>query len=441
MKKLSTLLTLFALILVVGIVQAQHNDKFRCFTEQRNNELLQEIPGLEKKQQEIEDFIRKKKIVYTQQKGNGKGKGGGTGTGGGGDTTGEGFEGVITIPVYIHVLYSNETENISNDQIQSQIDVLNADYNASNADISQVPSDFADAVAGTDIQFTWSSADIVRISSNTKSWSYKDDMKKAKKGSVPVDGYLNIWVCNIGKGILGYAQFPGGPAETDGVVISPQYFGSSDAGSDFYLEAPYNKGRTATHEVGHWLNLRHIWGDSGCGGADDYVADTPEASGPHYGCPAGPVESCGSVNMTMNYMDYVDDACMYMFTAGQAGRMRALFAEGGVRDNFVGGTTSTARKGGETKEIAFKSDDFKVSMYPNPTNTHTKISISLHTTEEALSVSLVDIKGRKISSEEFHEVSGTIEHTFDVNGLKPGIYLVNITGEHHSHVQKLVVTD
>jgi hypothetical protein len=141
--------------------------------------------------------------------------------------------------------------------------------------------------------------------------------------------HVNIWVCIVGGGRLGYAQFPGGSASTDGVVISPQYFGSQG-----YVSAPFDEGRTATHEVGHYLNLRHIWGDGRCK-KDDFVSDTPSSDGPNYGCPSYPTVNCRSNDMTMNYMDYVDDACMYMFSEGQKTRMRALFANGGARDGMI----------------------------------------------------------------------------------------------------------
>ena len=140
--------------------------------------------------------------------------------------------------------------------------------------------------------------------------------------------YLNFWICEIGGGILGYAQFPGGALESDGVVIGSDYFGENAAGGQ------YGHGRTATHEVGHWLNLRHIWGDGRCK-QDDFVADTPSSDGANYGCPTYPTVNCRSNDMTMNYMDYVDDNCMYMFTVGQNDRMRSIFGTGGARESFV----------------------------------------------------------------------------------------------------------
>ena len=129
-------------------------------------------------------------------------------------------------------------------------------------------------------------------------------------------------MCQLGGGLLGYAQFPGGPAATDGVVILHSGFGTSGTAA-----APFNLGRTATHEIGHWLNLRHIWGDDGTGcSGSDFVADTPNQGGPNYGTPTFPKVSCGNApngDMFMNYMDYVDDAAMVMFTAGQVTRMQA----------------------------------------------------------------------------------------------------------------------
>ena len=129
-------------------------------------------------------------------------------------------------------------------------------------------------------------------------------------------------MCQLGGGLLGYAQFPGGPAATDGVVILHTAFGTTGTAA-----APFNLGRTATHEIGHWLNLRHIWGDdgNGCTG-DDFVADTPNAAGPNTGMPAFPHVTCGNGpngDLFMNYMDYTDDAGMFMFTNGQVTRMQA----------------------------------------------------------------------------------------------------------------------
>ena len=223
------------------------------------------------------------------------------------------------IPVNVIVIYANSQQNISQAQIESQITVLNKDYGGTNPDLSNVPSEFTGVTSsGTGIQFVLSN--IERHSNSTANWGTNDAMKTAYPPTSP-STTLNMWICNIGGGILGYAQFPGGAASTDGVVFSPQYCGSSDYDDgSFYLSAPFDKGRTATHEVGHYLNLRHIWGDGACS-ATDYVDDTPSAASANYSCPTHPSASCGSNDMFMNYMDYVDDACMYMFSDGQEARM------------------------------------------------------------------------------------------------------------------------
>ncbi|GAA4411433.1 zinc metalloprotease [Nibrella viscosa] len=288
-------------------------------------EKVKENPGLLRKMQEIEEHTQR----FAAQKGNSKPGGGG---GGPVSTTA-----TITIPVYVHVVsnVNKPEEDISDAQIQSQIAVLNADFQKLNSDASQTPAEFASRVANFNIQFVL--ARTIRKSSTKTQWGTNDAVKSTKRGgSDPInpETSLNIWVCNIGGGILGYAQFPGGSLATDGVVVGPQYFGSSAVSNNFYLEAPYDKGRTATHEIGHWLNLRHIWGDGGCG-VDDFVADTPLAGGPNYRCPGYPTVGCGNNMMTMNYMDYTYDACMYMFTEGQKTRARAVFASGGPRSSFV----------------------------------------------------------------------------------------------------------
>lgn len=247
---------------------------------------------------------------------------------------------LVTIPVVVHVLYKSATSNISDAQIQSQINVLNNDFRKLNADASNTPSVFT--ASDPNIQFCLASVDpsgnatsgITRTATAVTSFSTNDAMKYSAQGGKdawPASQYLNIWVCTLSNSILGYAQFPGGAAATDGVVIDYRYFGTNGTAT-----APFNLGRTGTHEVGHWLNLRHIWGDANCG--SDLVSDTPTHNTSNYGCPAYPhLSTCSGapVEMTMNYMDYTDDACMYMFTNGQSVRMQALFAAGGVRSSLL----------------------------------------------------------------------------------------------------------
>ncbi len=239
-------------------------------------------------------------------------------------------DGTMEIPVVFNVLYKTAAQNVSQAQLQSQIDVLNEDYAATNADYNLTSTYNSVKSGNTGIKFVLSAVN--RRSTTKTSWSTNDAMKKSAQGIAPTTPTtkLNIWVCNMGGGILGYAQFPGGSSATDGVVLDDNATGRTGTAA-----APFNKGRTATHEVGHWLNLRHIWGDATCG--NDQVGDTPLHNTANYGCPAaGHKSTCTGtpVEMTMNYMDYTDDACMYMFTVGQKTRMQATYAVGGPRASF-----------------------------------------------------------------------------------------------------------
>lgn len=283
------------------------------------NRQLNENPGLYKKMYDVEVATRRF-INGKKPSGVGNGNGGGGNDGGGGDGGGDPVDdglGQINIPVYIYVIYANSQQNISTAQINSQMAVLNADFKDTN--FSDVRSEFQGLGANVDINFDLQVVD--RQANSTSAWGTNNAVKTAYPAK---PGYLTMWVANIGGGILGYAQFPGGNPSTDGVVMSPQYFGTTG-----FVQAPFDGGRTTTHEVGHWLNLRHIWGDGRCR-QDDFVADTPSSDGPNYGCDLSE-RSCKSTDMVENYMDYSDDDCMGLFTEGQKARMRALFAPGGAR--------------------------------------------------------------------------------------------------------------
>jgi hypothetical protein len=248
---------------------------------------------------------------------------------------------VVTIPVVVHVVHDSAVpaQNIGLAQIQSQIDVLNQDFRANNPDVAGVPPVWKALVADCRIEFQLATTDpdgnptdgITRTPSSVPYFSTSaDDVKSSATGGAdpwPSDDYLNLWVCNdirddLGRTILGYAQFPGGPPSTDGVVILTSCFGATGT-----VRPTFDLGRTATHEIGHWLDLRHIWGDDGgsCSG-DDLVADTPNQSDHNFGKPTFPHVSCNNGpngDMFMNYMDYTDDAAMFMFTRGQSTRMDA----------------------------------------------------------------------------------------------------------------------
>ncbi|HJT30960.1 MAG TPA: zinc metalloprotease [Pirellulales bacterium] len=240
---------------------------------------------------------------------------------------------ITTISVVVNVVYGTRQQNVSDKQIKSQIDALNRDYAASNKDRSKAPACWSALVANTNIRFEL--ADVTRTKTDETSFGTDDGVKSVQTGGkapTDPDRCLNFWVCNLSGGILGYAQFPGGPPATDGVVIQWTAFGTVGTAT-----APFNVGRTAVHEVGHYFNLHHIWGDTNDCSGTDYVADTPNAQLPNYGRPTFPHISCNNGpngDMFMNYMDYVDDAEMVMFTHGQAARMAAALT--GPRNSLIG---------------------------------------------------------------------------------------------------------
>ena len=243
------------------------------------------------------------------------------------------LESIITIPTVVHIVWRTNSQNLSTQQIESQIDVLNQDFRRLNIDSVNTPNAFNLVAADCGIEFCLATTDplgnptngIVYVQTTETSFNmWNDGMKHSNMGGSDAwdtDRYLNIWGCNLSGSLLGYATMPGwGNSSEDGVVIGYQYFGY--LGSS---QAPYNKGRTTTHEVGHWLNLDHTWGDNNCG--NDQVADTPTQEEENYGCPNFPanINSCNTTNpngdMFMNYMDYTNDGCMNMFTQGQKSRM------------------------------------------------------------------------------------------------------------------------
>lgn len=251
---------------------------------------------------------------------------------------------IITIPVIVHVLWETSIHNISDAQIQSQIDVLNEDYRRNNIDQINTPNVWNSIAADCEIEFCLAATDpngqpttgIERIQTTHGPFGMNSDIHTSSAGGAddwPNDDYLNIWVCDIQSGLLGYASSASNwISNGDGLVIGYKYFGTTGV-----VQPPYHKGRTATHEIGHWLNLEHVWGDTNCG--DDQVNDTPTQEEENYGCPSMPhnANSCGSTNingdMFMNYMDYTNDACMNLFTEGQKIRMISTLVQ--YRSNML----------------------------------------------------------------------------------------------------------
>lgn len=286
----------------------------------------------------------------------------------------EGDKLIITIPVVVHVVWNTQTQNISDDQIYTQIDVLNWDFRRLNADTINTPAPWKPIGADCQIEFQLAKRDpdgnptngITRTQTNITSFGLSSALKFTASGGRDAwdrDRYMNIWVANLGSGLLGYATFPGGNPSLDGVAIGFNYFGTIGP-----LTPPFNKGRTATHEVGHWLWLYHIWGDDNgsCSGSD-FVDDTPNQALEFYGCPSFPqLDACSPSYpgvMFMNYMDYTDDACMNIFTQGQLLRMNA--ALGGPRLPITTSNGNTPVSG--MPICAFRADSLSI-MFNNQVN-------------------------------------------------------------------------
>jgi len=272
-----------------------------------------------------------------------------------------------TIPVVVHIIHSGGAvgagDNISQAQVIDQINIVNNDFAGTGTFVTNVPAPFAPLVANCNIQFC------LAVTDPTNGVMAEPGIDRVAASAIPGVGavppggfpmgtinntikpatiwdptrYCNMWVLKLTSGLLGYATFPagttlpgvtgGGSATNDGVVMGQQYFGSVGTAS---TSTPYHLGRTTTHELGHWLGLRHVWGDGNC--LTDYCNDTPWAKQSNYGCPAPPafVNRCGAGQspngeMTMNFMDYTDDPCMYMFTTDQRTRMQTAMSQGTFR--------------------------------------------------------------------------------------------------------------
>ncbi|MFN5323608.1 MAG: M43 family zinc metalloprotease [Bacteroidota bacterium] len=408
---------LLALTALVVIASQSFGQQHRCGTMLYHEQLKASDPGYEARLNSIEELIANSMDNDPSWK-----------------TTN-----LVTIPVVFHILYStnNSTQNISNARIQAQLNVLNNDYAATNSDTSLIPAIFKSLKSNTGIQFCLAQRDpqgnptdgIIRKQTSVTSFSTNNAIKyDAQGGSTawPSNQYLNIWVGNLGSGLLGYAQFPGGSSATDGVVLLNGSVGGPGA---LGTTPSYNRGRTATHEVGHWLNLRHIWGDSNCG--NDFVTDTPLHTTANYGCPAYPsnASSCSGspVMMTMNYMDYTNDACMYMFTIGQGTRMNSIL------------TTTRASLSSSLGCVPVglsEPQDLGIFLYPNPTDGILNID-NLYNYSESASIRVINSIGQNVATFNISDFNGT--NSIDLTSLKNGVYMVEISTDRKQAVQRIVI--
>jgi hypothetical protein len=355
---------------------------------------------------------------------------------------------VIRIPVVVHILYNTAAQNISDEQVKSQIDALNRDFRKKNADTINTPDRFKSLSADVEIEFVLATADpkgratngIVRKQTNVKEWQMDDRIKfSAQGGDDAWDGtsYLNLWVGNM-RNLLGYASVVGGPMDKDGVAINTSAFGTVNTA------APYNMGRTAVHEVGHWLGLKHIWGDTYCG--DDLVEDTPKQGGFTSGCPGGFRTTCNNGplgDMYMNYMDFTNDACMNLFTQGQKQRMKSLFGDGGPRNTllFSKGLNAPWMEESQLPEVVTTTKNStpankitQVQLYPNPVANEVVLNFYDDASWIGKELSIRNMNGVLLQK----VLISAKTQSISLNNLKPGIYFIQAINQEKKFTQKLI---
>jgi Pregnancy-associated plasma protein-A len=334
--------------------------------------------------------------------------------------------GIFTIQVVVHVVANTPSENLSDEQVRSQITILNQDFRQLNPDREKIPAEFAGVAADVGIEFCLATTDprgnpTSGITRRQTSWpnignlETGDGRKRVCYNSLggtdawDSKRYLNIWVARLSNGLLGFATFPGSaPTGEDGVFVDPRYFGLSTS-------VPHNLGRTCTHEVGHYFNLRHIWGvGSGSCDDEDGVEDTPKQRDAFRGCPAFPQLSCGGRAMFMNFMDYTDDACMHLFTEGQKDRMLAALTvarKGLLAENSCNLTTSAHQIG-----------QLGVMLFPNPATGELNVRLPVEATANPAEFAAIDALGRRVQLSITQVTDSAIQ--FDIGQLPAGPYVL-----------------
>lgn len=344
---------------------------------------------------------------------------------------------LITIPVVVHILYHYPGENIPDAVVKSQIEALNRDFRKLNADTIKIPDAYKPLAADCGIQFQLATVDargvastgIVRKYTPITRWSSDDKIKfSSEMGDDAWDAssYLNIWVGTLN--LNGYSSSPGDHANTDGIVVNNAAFGAANS-------TAYNKGRTAVHEVGHWLGLRHLWGDAFCG--DDGIDDTPKQQTFTSGCPSSVRISCGNAphgDMYMNFMDFTNDDCLLMFTHGQKQRMLALFEPGGPRNSLL---TSKGLSVPVIEQYPLPETPpqwLHIQIFPNPVKTELTVNTQYDPRWVGKQLKIYNVTGQLQFTK---TISSTVEK-LDISNLKKGIYVISAQKEGERILQKFV---
>lgn len=397
---------IFTLLLVLAVT-SQLAAQRSCISYDYEQTTLVSDPALRQKILDIENFRKQRAIAKA------------------GDVAGKPHEGkIITIPVVVHIIYNKAQENISDEKVLSQIQVLNECFRRLSADTVNTPSWYKTIAADCGIEFKLATSDpqrrkttgIVRKYTPVTRWDTDDQVKSAARaGADPWDpkSYLNIWVCSLDR-VAGYSSFPGGPEATDGVVIANSVFGKNSRGG-------YEQGKTAVHEIGHWLGLRHIWGDSYCG--DDWVDDTPKQGNFTPGCPTGIRQSCSNGkngDMYMNYMDLTQDACINLFTEGQKERMRTFFEEGFPRYSLLSSYGLQPPTNNELAPPEEQPGVLQYKIYPNPASSEIILDLSYDVRWLGQAIRVTNIQGQQVMQV---PVNAKVMR-LDIRKLTPGLYFL-----------------
>jgi len=346
----------------------------------------------------------------------------------------------VVIPVVVHVVYSDASQNISKAQIHSQLDVLNADYSRTNDDAFMTPSVFKPLAGNPEIVFRLATLDpngnntdgITRTFTSNLNIGNTNRYYQSALGGKDIwdrDQYMNIWICEIGNDILGFASPPGSDAESDGLVLDPRFFGTMGTAL-----SPYNEGRSTTHEVGHWLGLDHIWGVSGSCTIDDGIDDTPPQDDFQSGCPVFPTTSCSNDpngDMFMNYMDYTNDACMNLFTKGQVEKMHTTV-------NILRPTLFSSMALTGINE-PWTTDSPELGIFPNPSNGAVKIAVNANGSSDG-TVSVYSLLGELIWQQKL-PATPTTTWSVDFSDQPRGIYMVSLQSSAGVTTKKLSLTN
>lgn len=323
---------------------------------------------------------------------------------------------IMYIPVIVHVVYATEDENISLEQINSQLNVLNEDYRSRNTDLIDIDSDFIDSYGDAKIEFVLADKisqlqvdAVIRRSTSITVFKDSDLFNSDMGGSDPImdEAILNVWVANLAEGLLGFY-------DQKGVAIDFRSFGTVGT-----AQTPYHLGRTLTHEIGHFLSLKHLWGNGGCD-SDDGIDDTPNQADALSGC--SPSNSCGSQDMTQNFMNTSTDECLLFFTEGQIAAMRYYLE------------TNLPSMIHSANDVILSNAviDDQVSIYPNPSiDGEFTLSSSV---EDPLHYSITSFQGVEILNGRMRS-----EKRLDLRDFSSGIYVVTFTQNNKKLIKKLII--